>query len=369
MHPDCPRPGPLLEKAMAEALGLARNGRGATFPNPMVGAVVVRDGKAVGRGWHGCCGGPHAEAVALDEAGELARGATLVVTLEPCCHHGRTGPCVERIISAGIARVVAAMSDPDARVDGRGFEALRAVGIEVLVGASAAEAAELNRAYLHYKRTGRSFLRLKLAASLDGRIAARDGSSRWITSGPARERAGAMRAEADAVMVGAGTVLADNPSLLPPSPPGPGFRRIVVSGRRPLPADAKVFDGRARTILAVREGAVPGRIPGGAELLLLPEGPGGLDLAALLEGCAALGIGEILCEGGAALAASLVSAGLADRLSFLTAPVLLGATGVPALGDVGAGSITEAFRVEDPHIELLGCDVLTEGRIVHGSDR
>lgn len=369
MDPCCPRPDPAVEKAMAEALELAANGRGAAFPNPMVGAVVVRDGNAVGRGWHGCCGGPHAETAALDEAGDLARGATLVVTLEPCCHHGRTGPCVERIISAGITRVVAAMSDPDPRVDGRGFEALRAGRVEVLVGTGAEASAELNRAYLHFKRTGRSFLRLKLAASLDGRIAARDGSSRWITSGPARERAAAMRAEADAVMVGAGTVLADDPSLLPPSAPGPGFRRIVVAGRRPLPGGSKVFDGSARTLVAVSGGPRPDWLPEGAETLPLPDGPGGLDLEALLEGCASLGIGEVLCEGGAALAASLVSADLADRLSFFTAPVLLGACGVPALGDIGAVSIRDAFRVEDARTEMLGCDLLTEGRIVHGTGR
>lgn len=178
-----------------------------------------------------------------------------------------------------------------------------------------------------------------------------------------------MRAEADAVMVGAGTVIADDPSLLPPAPPGPGFSRIVAAGRRPLPAKSKIFDGSARTVVAIPEGPRPGWIPPGAEVLPLPGGPGGLDMVALLEGCASLGIGEVLCEGGAALAASLVSAGLADRLSFLTAPVLLGAGGLPALEDIGASSITEAFRVEDPHIEILGCDVLTEGRIVHGPGR
>ncbi|MGB4082010.1 MAG: bifunctional diaminohydroxyphosphoribosylaminopyrimidine deaminase/5-amino-6-(5-phosphoribosylamino)uracil reductase RibD, partial [Candidatus Fermentibacter daniensis] len=187
---------PAVDSAMREALALSLNGRGGAFPNPMVGAVVLGNGDGgslvVGRGWHGCCGGPHAEAVALDEAGELARGATLVVTLEPCGHTGRTDPCVERIISSGISRVVAAMADPDPRMDGRGFEALRAGGVEVEVGLMAEEAARLNRVYLHYKRTGRSFLHLKLAATLDGRIAARDGSSRWITSGPARARAGSM---------------------------------------------------------------------------------------------------------------------------------------------------------------------------------
>ena len=239
----------------------AMRGAGDVEPNPMVGAVVLGNGEGgsliVGRGWHGCCGGPHAEAVALDEAGERARGATLVVTLEPCCHTGRTDPCVERIISSGISRVVAAMVDPDPRVDGRGFEALRAGGVEVEVGLMAEEATLLNRVYLHYKRTGRSFLHLKLAATLDGRIAARDGSSRWITSGPARARAGSMRAEAGAVLVGAGTVLSDDPSLLPPDPQSPTYCRLVAAGRRPLPAGAKIFDSGARTVVAHPEGSEP----------------------------------------------------------------------------------------------------------------
>lgn len=360
-----------VDSAMREALALSLNGRGSTFPNPMVGAVVLgrSDGGSlvVGRGWHGCCGGPHAEAVALDEAGDLARGATLVVTLEPCCHTGRTGPCVERIISSGISRVVAAMIDPDPRVDGCGFEALRAGGVEVEVGLRAGEAALLNRVYLHFKRTGRSFLRLKLAASLDGRIAARDGSSRWITSGLARARAGRMRAEAGAVMVGAGTVLADDPSLLPPDPPAPGYCRLVAAGRRPLPTGSKVFDHRARTVVAHPGGSRPLWIPEGVETLPLPGGPLGVDMHALLEGCASLGVGEILCEGGAALASSLVSEGLVDWLSFFTAPVFLGAEGLPVFGPLGIGSISEAFGIEDARIEILGCDVLTEGRIVHGS--
>ncbi|HOF66821.1 MAG TPA: bifunctional diaminohydroxyphosphoribosylaminopyrimidine deaminase/5-amino-6-(5-phosphoribosylamino)uracil reductase RibD [Candidatus Fermentibacter daniensis] len=360
---------PAVDSAMREALALSLNGRGGAFPNPMVGAVVLGNGDGgslvVGRGWHGCCGGPHAEAVALDEAGELARGATLVVTLEPCCHTGRTDPCVERIISSGISRVVAAMADPDPRMDGRGFEALRAGGVEVEVGLMAGEAALLNRVYLHYKRTGRSFLHLKLAATLDGRIAARDGSSRWITSGPARARAGSMRAEAGAVLVGAGTVLADDPSLLPPEPQSPAYCRLVAAGRRPLPAGAKVFDRRARTVVAHPGESRPYWVPEGVETLPLPEGPPGLDVHALLEGCASLGVGEVLCEGGAALATSLVSEGLVDRLSFFTAPALLGGEGLPVFGPLGIGSISEALEIEDARIEILGCDVLVEGGIVH----
>lgn len=359
---------PAVAAAMAEALELARRGRGRTFPNPMVGAVVLSEGVAAGRGWHRCCGGPHAETEALEQAGGLAVGATLVVTLEPCCHHGRTSPCVERILEAGVSRVVAAMGDPDPRVDGGGFEALRRGGVEVETGLMAAEAAEVNRAYLHYKRTGRSFVRLKLAASLDGRIAAADGSSRWITSDPARARAGAMRSEADAVMVGSGTVLADDPSLLPPEGPRQGFCRIVVSGRRPLPAALKVFDGTARTIVAVAEGSPCFPIPPGAEILPVPAGPGGLDLRALLEKCASMGIGEVMCEGGSALASSLAAGGLVDRLSFFTAPLILGAGGIPALDGLGIASMDGAYRVVDAFRETLGGDSLLEGRIVHRSD-
>ncbi len=366
---DSPAPsGSAVAAAMAEALQLAQRGRGLTFPNPMVGAVVLSGGVTAGRGWHRCCGGPHAETEALEQAGGLARGATLVVTLEPCCHHGRTSPCVARILEAGISRVVAAMGDPDPRVDGGGFEALRRGGVEVETGLMAAGAADVNRAYLHYKRTGRSFLRLKLAASLDGRIAAADGSSRWITSEPARARAGVMRSEADAVMVGSGTALADDPSLLPPEGPRQGFCRIIVTGRRPLPAGLKVFDGTARTFVAVAEGSGCGPIPPSAEILPVPAGPGGLDLRALLEKCASMGIGEVMCEGGSALASSLAAGGLVDRLSFFTAPLILGADGIPALDGLGIASMDGAYRVIDASRETLGEDTLLEGRIVHWSD-
>jgi diaminohydroxyphosphoribosylaminopyrimidine deaminase/5-amino-6-(5-phosphoribosylamino)uracil reductase len=259
------------------------------------------------------------------------------------------------------------MPDPDPRVNGGGFEALRRGGIEVVTGLMGAEASEINRAYLTFKSTGRSFLRLKLASSLDGRLAAADGTSRWITSEPARSMAGTMRAEADAVMVGSGTAAADDPSLLAPDGPGRNRCRLIAAGRRPLPAGLKIFDGSARTLVAVPEGESDGWIPSTAEAVRVPAGPRGLDLKALLEKCASMGLGEILCEGGGALATSLVEDGLVDMLSFFSAPVILGSGGLPVLGGLDIGTIRDAYRVRVSRREIVGEDFLLEGRIVHGA--
>lgn len=352
------------EQAMEAALELAARGRGAAFPNPMVGAVILRDGAMVASGWHRGCGSPHAETCALAEAGGEAAGAEMFVNLEPCRHHGRTGPCVAEIIRAGISCVHVAMLDPDTRMRGGGVEELRSAGVRVEVGLLGDRASELNRAYVSFKETGRSFTRLKLAVSLDGRVAARDRSSRWITSPPAREEAGRMRAEADAIMVGAGTAVTDDPSLLPPEwcPRRPV--RMVVSSDGRLPAGLKVFDGSAPALVAVPRGT-RASIPASARLLEVPAMDGRPDLRALLEATAGEGMGEILCEGGSSLATSLLRQGLADRLCVLTAPLLIGGDGVAALGPLGVESVGEALRVEAVRRSFLGDDVLLEGRVVH----
>ncbi len=353
---------------MRRALDLASRGRGAAFPNPMVGAVVLREGEVVGEGFHECCGSAHAESTAIRTASAPLDGATLVVNLEPCCHTGRTGPCVEEISAAGISRVFVGMRDPDPRVDGRGIEWMRRCGIEVETGLLEEDCAELNRAYIHYKATGRSLVRLKLAVSLDGRLAARDGSSRWISNPSSRAAAGRMRSEADAVMVGAGTLRADDPSLLPPCmTPGRRFRRIVASGREALPSGARLFDGAAETVVAAPRGMIPAGIPSCVEVWEIAPSERGLDLAGLLERTAAEGIGEVLCEGGSRLATSLLAGGLAERLSVFVAPVLLGGSGLPATGDLGVSCMGGAVGLEGVRTEILDGDVLVEGRVVHGA--
>jgi diaminohydroxyphosphoribosylaminopyrimidine deaminase/5-amino-6-(5-phosphoribosylamino)uracil reductase len=331
----------------------------------MVGAVVLRDGEVVGEGHHACCGGPHAEIAALERAGVGARGATLVVTLEPCCHQGRTGPCTRAIVEAGVVRVLAAMADPDPRVAGGGFENLRAAGVKVEVGLLEDEARLLNRVYLHHVATGRSLVRLKLAVTLDGRVAAPDGSSRWITGSAARQRVHEYRAEADAVMIGAGTARTDDPSLLP------GRARIVVSSSAGLPTGLVLFDGRAPLFVAIPQGT-PDPVPAGlaaAGAVIWETQPAGrgVDLSALLSRTAREGFGAILCEGGPRLAASLVAGGLADLASIFVAPAFLGSDGMPALPGLGKHGIADATRLTGVRHEVLGEDVLVEGEFVHGT--
>jgi len=361
--------------AMLRALELAALGR-RTFPNPMVGAVVLKDGRIVGEGYHSCCGGPHAEVLALREAGGEARGGTLVVTLEPCCHTGRTGPCVAEIVAAGISKVVAAMEDPDPRVDGGGLRALREAGVEASCGMMGSEAARLNQAYLCYLETGRSLLVLKMAVTLDGRIAAPDGSSRWISGEASRAEVARMRASSQAVLVGANTVRLDNPALgLPTDPSGSGDTtppvRIVVTRSGRLAPNSSVFDGSAPTVVAVPDG-----LPGSAEAVFedngaavwhIPAGPGGLDLGALLRMTAAEGLGSVLCEGGASLATSLIREGLAARVAFFVASAILGGEGRASLDALGISSIGGALRLSEVRHTPLGPDVLVEGSVVYRS--
>jgi diaminohydroxyphosphoribosylaminopyrimidine deaminase/5-amino-6-(5-phosphoribosylamino)uracil reductase len=357
---------------MARALALAARGLGLTSPNPAVGAVLVREGRAVGEGAHIRAGGPHAEAVALGQAGAAARGATCYVTLEPCAHHGRTPPCVDALVQAGVTRVVAACRDPDPRVNGRGAEALRTAGIEVVLGVREAEARALNRAFFAFVATGRPHVTLKAAMTLDGKIAAWDGTSRWITGEAARAEGHRLRFLADAVVVGIGTVLKDDPALtvrLADAPAKEPFRVVVDSRLRTPPAARVLAAGDpARTIVA---GAAP--VPArraaalgarGVRVLGLPREDRRVDLGALLRELAALGVVAVLVEGGGELAAGLLDAGLVDRVAFFVAPRLLGGRTAPGpVGGVGR-ALKEALSVTGLSYRTIGEDLLIEGDVL-----
>lgn len=347
---------------MRTALGLARRGLGRVWPNPAVGCVIVasRDGgdEVVGRGRTADGGRPHAEAAALAEAGERARGATVYVTLEPCVRAGRAGACTEALVAAGVGRVVVAIEDPDPRVSGAGIAALAAAGIDVEVGCLAAEAAALNRGFLRRVTTGRPMMTLKLAASLDGRIATGTGESRWITGPRARSEVHLLRAQADAILVGAGTVRSDNPRLNVRSL-GIEDRnpvRVVVSGALSLPRDGHLA-ATARDAplwLCHDEEAEEGRRNAwqelGAELIEIPyQADGQLDLSAMMQRLGDRGLTRVLCEGGGRLAAALIEDDLVDEIVCYTAGLALGASAVPAIGDLEITALQLA-----PRFSLLG---------------
>lgn len=354
---------------MTAALKLARAGRGATSPNPMVGAVVVKGGRIVGTGFHERFGGPHAEICALEEAGSSARGATMYVTLEPCCVWGKTPPCTEAIIAAGIARVVVPVLDPNPDIAGRGVRALHDAGIDVDVGLLGEEAEALNGPYFKFRRTGLPFVRLKLAISLDGKVAAPRGP-RWISSGPSRELVHAMRAEADCVLVGIGTVLADDPELTDRRPDASGRQpaRLIVDRALRIPADAAVVE-TARSIRSIvacgpgaeaaTEAALRAR---GVSVWRCPEGRGGVDLSAALRRASEEGLIDVLCEGGPRVATSLLDERLVDAIAFFVAPSLIGSEGVAALGALtGLEDPESAF--ENVRWREVGRDVLIEADV------
>jgi diaminohydroxyphosphoribosylaminopyrimidine deaminase/5-amino-6-(5-phosphoribosylamino)uracil reductase len=355
---------------MARALGLAREVRRLTAPNPWVGCVVVRDGLVVGDGATRPPGGPHAEVVALGAAGERARGATLYTTLEPCSHRGRTGPCVDAIAAAGVARVVSAMEDPDREVSGRGHAALRAAGVAVDVGVGAQEAAALLAPYLVHRRAGRSFVVLKAATSLDGRVAASDGESRWITGAAARADGHERRADAQAIVVGSGTALADQPALTVRDAVGtlgaPPLR-VVVDGRGRVPAAGPLFDTSAAPTLVVTTERAPARARDAwtstgalVEVVGGGEQGRGVDLGALLAALARRGVLEALVEGGPTLQGGFFAAGLVDRIVAYVAPVILGAGGRPGYGIDPGPPLAAAPRFRLTNVSALGDDVRLE---------
>jgi diaminohydroxyphosphoribosylaminopyrimidine deaminase / 5-amino-6-(5-phosphoribosylamino)uracil reductase len=352
------------------ALALAQRGLGIVWPNPAVGCVLVREGRVVGRGWTGRGGRPHAETEALFRAGPRARGATAYISLEPCSHHGETPPCAEALIAAGIGRVVAALEDPDPRVCGRGFAMLRAAGVAVETGRCAAEAGEINAGFFSRVRRGRPLVTLKLATSLDGRIAMPSGESRWITGPAARERAHLLRARHDAVMVGIGTVLADDPELTCRLP-GLGDRspvRVVVDRRLRVPRSARLVGG-ARTIPtwvltagSVDAGRRDALVESGVQTIEVDTAGDRLDLDAALRALGERGITRLLVEGGARLAAALLEARLVDRLIWFHAPLLIGGDGVPAVAGLGVAALADTPAFERLSTEIIGADLLTTFR-------
>jgi diaminohydroxyphosphoribosylaminopyrimidine deaminase/5-amino-6-(5-phosphoribosylamino)uracil reductase len=356
---------------MQAALALAARGLGNTWPNPAVGCVIVNAGQVVGRGWTQPGGRPHAETEALRRAGDRARGATAYVTLEPCCHHGRTPPCTEALIAAGISRCVVALRDPDPRVNGEGLMRLRNAGIAVETGLMDSEAAALNAGFVSRITAGRPLVTLKLATTLDGRIATRTGHSRWITGETARRHVHRLRAEHDAVMVGSGTALADDPALtvrLPGAVPAghPGPVRVVADGRLRLPlTSVLVATARATpTWVLTTKQADRHRIAaftdaGVVVLAVAPDPNSQPDPAAALRALAGRGITRLLVEGGAHLAASLLRADLVDRLAWFHAPTVLGADARAAVEAMGISELAALARFRVTGSAALGLDHLT----------
>ena len=357
---------------MRRALRLARRGGRAVRPNPQVGAVLVCGGRVVGEGYHARFGGPHAETGALAQAGERARGATLYVNLEPCAHHGKTPPCADALIAAGIARVVVAHSDPNPRVAGSGLERLRGAGIIVEVGLEREPAQELNRVFLTWVTQDRPYVTLKLAQSLDGRVAAADGSSRWISGAPARDLVHRLRREADAVMVGIGTALIDDPRLTVRRVAGRSPIRIVLDRALRLPSQARLLDSAAPTWILTGADAPARRADElgrtGARILKL-ESEGTLDLKAALSRLAHEGISDLLVEGGPRLVTGLIQARLWDRLLLFVAPKLLGGDALPWLGPLGLGRVGESPGIEIVSSRRVGPDILLEVRPAVDSGR
>ena len=346
---------------MRAALALARRNLGQVWPNPAVGCVIVKESRVVGRGWTRKGGRPHAETEALAQAGAAARGATAFVSLEPCSHHGKTPPCADALIAAGVGRVVAALEDPDPRVSGAGIARLREIGIAVETGLCAAAAEELNGGFFSRVRHGRPLVTLKLATSLDGRIATATGESRWITGPAARERAHLLRATHDAVLVGTGTALADDPQLTCRLP-GLETRspvRIVIDRLLRLPATLRLFTeaDRVPTWVVTLASSDPERrsvlADQGVKIIAAePDPAGGVDLGVLLRRLGDEGLTRLLVEGGGRLAAALLRAGLVDRLVWMRAPLLLGGDGLPAVAALGLGTLAGA-----PRFTLLSSEV------------
>jgi len=351
---------------MRTALALGRRGQGNTWPNPAVGCVIVAGDRVVGRGWTQPGGRPHAEAQALAQAGAAARGATAYVTLEPCAHHGQTPPCATALVDAQIARVVIACGDPDGRVAGRGIAILQAAGIDVQIGVMQAEGAQDLAGFFSRITQGRPELLLKLATSFDGRIATASGQSRWITGADARRAVHAMRARHDAVMIGAGTARADDPML---DVRGMGDVkqpvRVVVSRGLDVPLTSRLAVSAAEVPLwlvhgpSVADATIKAWQDLGARTIACPLDTGGLDMAAALQALGAAGLTRVFCEGGGALAASLLRAGLVDRLAVFTAGLALGGDAVPGIGALGLDMLRAAPRFDLDVVRPVGGDVLS----------
>lgn len=343
---------------MARALRLAAQGLNTATPNPRVGCVLVKDDVVVGEGWHERAGEPHAEVYALRNAGEAARGATAYVTLEPCAHYGRTPPCADALIDAGVARVVVAMRDPNPLVAGEGLSRLELAGIKVESGLLEEDAGKLNIGFVSRMTRARPWVRVKVAASLDGKTALLNGKSQWITGPEARRHAHAWRARSCAIMTGSGTVLDDDPSLTVREVPCTRQPlRVVIDGRLQTPPSAKVLTGDGVLLFSARDGHLPG-----AEVVVLRAGSGKVDLVRAMAELGRRGINELMVEGGTRLNGALMKAGLVDELLIYQAPVLLGdqARGMfdlPELTD-----LAQARRLDVVERQVLGPDIFLRAR-------
>jgi len=353
---------------MERAIELGRAGLGEVSPRPSVGAVIVSDGEVVGEGRTEPAPDRHAEVVAIEQAGERARGATIYTTLEPCSHTHFTGPCVDALIAAGIDRVVCPVGDPDPRVDGEGFRKLREAGVQVVMpleGDLIESAMESIEGFLHHMATGRPFVTVKFASSLDGRIATRTGDSQWITSEAARERAHLMRSQADALITGIGTVLADDPRLtarLDGMTGRPRLRVIVDSDGR-MPSTAALL-GEPGNVLWVRAEGCKSTIDApNLETIEIPRSEsGGVSFESLLDFLGERGCINVMLEAGAALTGSVIDAGLADKVAAFIAPVIIGgADALPAVGGIGVSEVSSALKLDRVRVEQIGPDVLITG--------
>ncbi|HWR28634.1 MAG TPA: bifunctional diaminohydroxyphosphoribosylaminopyrimidine deaminase/5-amino-6-(5-phosphoribosylamino)uracil reductase RibD [Negativicutes bacterium] len=365
------------EQYMKEALLLARKGRGRTSPNPVVGAVIVKDGIIVGRGWHQKAGTAHAEIHALADAGCTAENATIYVTLEPCCHHGRTGPCAEALIAAGITRVVVAMVDPNPLVAGCGIELLRNHGISVDTGVLSGEAANLNAPFIKWITCKLPFVTMKNGISLDGKIATHTGNSRWITSEASRLEVHRMRDASDAIITGIGTVLADDPELTTRLPEGGKSPiRVVVDrlARTPLNAKLVVTAKNIPTIIAVSTDAPPDHVANleahGVEILRIPAIAGRLDLGALLRNLGQRCLTSVMVEAGGTLNSSFLFGNYVDRVVLFVAPKIIGGAGAPGpYGGEGSDLLSDAVDLEDLVVRNLGEDLMIEGYVKRRENR
>ncbi len=347
---------------------LARKGEGRASPNPMVGAVIVKDGRIIGEGYHVCCGESHAEINAIRGARESIAGATFYVTLEPCTHQGRTPPCVQALIKEQPARVVIGAIDPNPVVAGRGVAALRAQGIETVVGVREEECRRLNEKFFKFMTTGLPFVTLKYAQTLDGRIAGAGGHSRWISSLPARRYAHRLRSVHDAVLVGTGTVRHDDPELTVRLVRGKNPLRIILDSRLDIPLKAGVFrnQDRAPTLVVAAVNAPEDKLRAlaglGVETLLVAAAPGGINLPELFRKLGQRGITSVLVEGGGAIITSVLRERLADRLAIVVAPKIIG-RGVDAVGELGLTTMDQALQLTAVQWRRLGPDILCTGDI------
>ena len=354
------------EKYMKRAIALARRGVGRTSPNPAVGCVIVRNDTVVGEGWHKQAGGPHAEVLALRQAGEAAQNADVYVTLEPCAHYGKTPPCAKALIEAGARRVYAAMVDPNPKVKGKGVDALRAAGIEVVTGLMEKESRFLNEPFIKHVTTGLPFVILKSAMTLDGKTATASGDSKWITNEQSRKYVHKVRSMVGAVMVGIDTVMADDPQLTSRIAGGKDPLRVVVDSslRTPLNSRLLHLESPARTMIAtlVADGWKAEQIRAcGAEILQCRERDGRIDLDDLFARIGEMGIQSVLLEGGSTLAGEALRQGLVDKFLLFYAPKLLGGDGPGLFAGRGAVSMADAALLKDVRIRRFGDDILVEG--------